>query len=164
MEQIVKDFFAALNSLQTGQRAALKRSVGTMLTGADAKAMAAFYRVLPPGVPQWQESQWFATACFACLWDPAEEDGQPLEQLLAEMIREGSLSDSMQHRVEVLLDTDWDADGYMLTKLSRIIKLVRQKTQTMPDLASLLPDMIYWNQENQRVQKKWASAVFGNGQ
>ena len=164
MEQRVEAFLANLNSMQTGQRTALKRSVGIMLAGADAKAMAAFYRALPPGVPQWQEPQWFAAACFACLWDSVEPNGQPLEQLLADLIRECELSDSMQHRVEVLLDTAWDADGYLLTKLSRIVKLVRQKTSGALDFASLLSDMLYWNQENQRIQQKWAHAIFGIAQ
>ena len=165
MDQGVKKaFFDNLGDLQTGQRAALKRSVGTMLSGADAKALAAFYRALPPGVPQWQEPQWFAAACFACLWDPVESDGAPMEQLLAKLIHNGDLSESMQHRLEVLLDTDWDADGYLLTKLSRMVKIVRQKTAEPLDFASLLSDMLYWNQENQKVQQKWAHAVFGIAQ
>ena len=164
MEQRMKTFFDNLATLQTGQRTALKRSAGIMLSGADAKAMAAFYRALPLGVPQWQEPQWFAAACFACLWDSAKVGGRPMEQLLAEQIQKENLSDSMLHRVEILLDTAWDADGYLLTKLSRMVKILRQKTEEPLDFAALLTDMLYWNQDNQNVQQKWAHAIFGIAQ
>ena len=66
----------------------------------------------------------------------------------------------MQHRVEGLLDTQWDQDGYMLTKLCRMMKLIRQKTSEEIDFADLLEDLIYWNNENQSVQRKWARAIF----
>lgn len=157
---IRKNFFANLNRLPTGQRVALKRSAGTMLFQADAKALAAFYRALPPGVPQNQEPQWFAAACFACLWDPAEGVGKPMEQLLAEQIRSDVLSESTQHRVEVLMDMDWNPDGYFLTKLSRIVKMLKQKATEPINATALLEDLLNWNNENQKVQRKWASAIF----
>lgn len=52
---MIETFFTKLKSLSTGQRTVLKRCAGIMLTGADARALAVFYRILPPGVPQWQE-------------------------------------------------------------------------------------------------------------
>ena len=73
------------------------------------------------------------------------------------------LSDSTLHRMEALLDTDWDNDGYMLIKLTRMIKLIRQKSDRAPiDFSALLEDLIYWNGENQSVRRKWARAVFTN--
>ena len=87
-----------------------------------------------------------------------------MEQLLAEQIQKENLSDSMLHRVEILLDTAWDADGYLLTKLSRMVKILRQKTEEPLDFAALLTDMLYWNQDNQNVQQKWAHAIFGIAQ
>ena len=158
---VKKKFMINLNNLPTGQRAALKRSVGTMFSRADAKALGAFYRALPQGIPQGEEPKWFAAACFACLWDPTEEAGEPMEQRLAELTRSDVLSESMQHRVEALLDMDWDSDGYFLTKLSRMVKMLRQKTTEPPNVSALLEDMLNWNNENQKVQRKWAHAVFG---
>lgn len=153
-------FIKRVDALSTGDRVALKRSAGIMLSEADGKAIAAFYRCITPAVPQWQEDRWFAAACMKCLWEPAEDVGKPVEDILADLIRGAELSDSMQHRVEGLLDTQWDQDGYMLTKLSRIMKLVRQKTWQELDFAGLLEDLIYWNNENQSVQRKWARAIF----
>lgn len=161
---MIETFFTKLKSLSTGQRTVLKRCAGIMLTGADTRALAVFYRILPPGVPQWQEPQWFAAACFACLWDTTEAEGRNVEQLLSDLIRMDVLSGSMQHRIEILLDTTWDSDGYLLTKLSRMLKMLRQKTAEVPNFAALLTDLLYWNNESQSVQRKWAHAVFGGAE
>lgn len=163
MREGINAFLLRLKSLGNGDRAALKRAVGTMLSDADGKAVAAFYRCLPYGTTQWQEDRWFAVACLRCLWDAETEGGEPFEKLVGRMIQNEELSDSTGHRAEVLLDTAWDEDGYMLTKLSRLVKLIRQKSDRAPmDFAALLEDLIYWNAENQSVQRKWARAIFTN--
>lgn len=158
-------FFCRICALGNGDRAALKRAAGIMLSDADGKAVAAFYRCLPHGTPQWQEDRWFAAACLRCLWDAETEDGEPFEKVIGGMIQnqKEELSKSTIHRAEVLLDTAWDDDGYMLTKLTRLVKLIRQKSDRAPiDFAALLEDLIYWNAENQSVQRKWARAIFTN--
>lgn len=153
-------FLERVDELSTGARVALKRSAGIMLSEADGKAIAAFYRCAAPTIPQWQEDRWFAAACLKCLWEPGEHAGEPVEERMAQMIGSAELSDSMSHRVEGLLDTQWDSDGYMLTKLCRMIKMLRQKSPEAIDIAGLLDDLIYWNNENQSVQRKWARAIF----
>lgn len=156
-------FLNRLKLLDNGDRAALKRTAGTMLAEANGKAVAAFYRCLPFGIPQWQEERWFAVACLRCLWDAEASGGTPFEKIVGRMIREEDLSESTGHRVEVLLDTAWDEDGYMLTKLTRLIKLIRQKSDGEPvDFEVLLEDLIGWNSEKQYVQRKWARSIFTN--
>ena len=155
-------FFENLDRLGTGERAALRREAGVMLKDAGGGALTAFYRCLPASVGTAQESKWFAVACLECLWDAGTENGKPLEQIIAAMLRSGDLSDSTKHRAELLIDTRWDNDGYMLGKLARLVKLARQKSDRAPvDVSALLEDLIYWNSENQSVQRKWARAVFG---
>ena len=131
MKDEYHSFLLRLANLGNGDRAALKRAVGIMLADADGKAVAAFYRCLPYGTPQWQEERWFAVACLRCLWDANMEGGEPFERIVGRMIREGELSDSTGHRVEALLDTTWDEDGYMLTKLARLVKQIRQITSNI---------------------------------
>lgn len=161
MTEVQQQFFDCLNRLNNGERAALRREAGTILQAADGKALAAFYRCLPFSVDRRQEGKWFAVACLRCLWDTGESEGTPIEQVISALIKSGELSDSTKHRVEALLDTDWDADGYMLTKLSRLVKLIRQKSdRRFLDFAALLDDLIYWNSDTQTVQRKWARAVF----
>ena len=91
------------------------------------------------------------------------EEGEPLQEVIARLIKRGELSDSTRHRVATLLDMKWDADGYMLTKLSRLVKLVKQKSGSVPVcFTDLLDDLIWWNSDSQSVQRKWARAVFSN--
>ena len=122
-KQLSDAFFTKLDSLPSGDRAALKRAAGSMLFEADGQAMSAFFRCLPYGIKPHTENQWFATGCFYCMWEPGSQ-GTPLENILCRMKNE---SDSMRSRVAALLDQRWEEDGYLLTKLCRIIKMARQK-------------------------------------
>lgn len=159
-KEVYEAFLKRVDNLSAGDRVALKRSAGTMISEAPGKAMTAFYRCAPLTIPQWQEDRWFAIACVKCLWDPIEGNSKPIEAIIAELINNSELSASMEHRVEALLDTAWDQDGYMLTKLCRMMKLLRQKAGTEPDFEALLEDVIYWNNESQSVQRKWARRIF----
>lgn len=155
------DFFEALDRLSTGERAALRRASGQLLQDADARALAAFYRCLHwnDGESRFGEDRWFASACFHCLWDAASGPGQPLEQIMREMQKK---SDSMEHRLTSLLDLSWETDGYLLTKLSRIVKMARQQGYCV-DCDSLLEDLLHWNSDTQFVQRKWARTMFIKG-
>ena len=156
-------FFERLNSLGSGDRAALRREAGCMLRQADGRAITVFYRCLPSGVNAWQEDRWFAIACLRCLWDAGPEGGKPAEELISDLIRSEELSASTGHRVELLLDTDWDPDGYLLSKLVRLLKLIRQKSDRVQiDFAALLEDLLAWNSSTQYVRMKWARSVFSN--
>lgn len=156
-------FFSRIGKLSTGERAALRREAGNLLRQADGKAITTFYSCLPGAVDTWQEDRWFAVSCLRCLWDADERTGIPLEQVTADLLQSGELSDSTKHRVELLLDTAWDNDGYLLTKLARLVKLIRQKSdRTRIDFAALLDDLLRWNLESQSVQRKWARTIFSN--
>ncbi len=162
MTEAQKTFFEKLDKLGTGERAALRRETGVMLKEAASYAMTAFYRCLPANIGTAQEEKWFAAACLRCLWNAGADIGSPLEQIISKMIRSGDLSKSTEHRVELLIDTRWDNDGYMLIKLARLVKLVRQKSdRDLIDFSALLDDLIFWNSENQSVQRKWARTIFG---
>ena len=161
MKKEKEHFFQKIDHLDSGERAVLRRNVGKMLRQADGHAITTFYRCLPSDVKDWDEEKWFAVACLRCLWDPGEENGKPLEQIIGDLIRMDDISDSTCHRVEILLDTDWDTDGYLLVKLARLIKLIRQHSdRTQIDFSALLDDLLRWNSETQMVQRKWAKAVF----
>ena len=160
MKERYKSFFQRLNALDTGNRAALRRSAGVMLGEADGNAVTAFFRVLPAWVPEEQTERWFAAACLRCLWDAGQESEAPLEKLIGYAMRSGELSDSMAHRVEVLMDTEWASDGFLLTKLTRLVKLLQRKTEMIPDVSQLLEDLLYWNGDKQTVQRRWARTIF----
>ena len=155
-----EEFFERLNGLGSGERAALKRSAGTMVQSADGKALKAFYRCMPSAGGR-NEDKWFAIACLRCLWEAGEEKGEPFESMVSSLIRRDELSESTSHRVSTLMDTRWDQDGFMLSKLSRLVKMLRQKSGEMPDFPGLLEDLAYWNSDTQSVQRKWARTMFG---
>lgn len=154
-----QELFDRLDRLHKGDRAALRREAGIMLSQADGKSVRVFYQCLPGGVPAWQEDRWFAAACFHCLWEPEEKNRQPLEKIFYQMGKDEQLSGSLSHRLESLLDQSWDEDGYLLAKLSRLMKLVKSRG-TPVDCGSLLGDLLCWNGEKQTVQRKWAKALY----
>lgn len=104
-------FFQRLDTLPRGERASLKREAGTMLSQADGQAMRVFFQCLPFSIPQWQEERAFAAACLYCLWDTDEKRRQPLEQIFYQLGRGKEMSESTGHRLEMLLDLQWDEDG-----------------------------------------------------
>ena len=152
-------FFQQLDTLPRGERASLKREVGTMLTQADGHAMRTFYQCLPFSVPLWQEERAFAAACLHCLWDAEENHRQPLEQIFYQLGRDKEMSESTGHRLEAVLDLQWDEDGFLLTKLARLIRFAKSKGYAV-DCRYLLEDLFYWNGEKQSVQRKWARALY----
>ncbi len=157
MNEIYDEFFKRLNDLSTGDRAALRRARGEMIQDANAKVLMIFYRCLPAGVPQYKEECWFAIACLRCLWDAGENGSDTLPDAICKLCNQQELSESIRHRVEALMDTSWDHEGYMLRKLYRLIVLVRQKLgNEIIDFVQLLNDLLYWNAENQQVQRRWA--------
>ena len=145
-----KKFFEKLSTISKGERAALRRCAGTMLKEANGQAITVFYKYLPYGLPAFQDPYWFAAACFACLWE--ETGGEAIERIMSKMKSE---SDSINKRLADLLDMQWDSDGFLLAKLTRIIQMMRQKGYTV-DCALLLDDLLFWNSGSKTVQRKWA--------
>lgn len=148
-------FWEALSRCSSGDRAALRRCAGTRLCEANGQAVMIFYRCLPGEVPVWQEDRWFAAACFSCLWD-GEEKGQPMEAVLSRL---KEYSDSMEHRLGSILELRWEEDGFLLSKLARILKMAKSKGLPV-DCRKLLEDLIFWNSSNQSVKKKWARGMY----
>ena len=149
-------FIKRLETLPGGERAELKRACGQYLNESDAKAFGIFYKVLPQGVPTWQEDRWFCAACLSCLWRPSDEEGRPIEECLS-VLKEKS-SKSFENRIVALLDGEWTDDGRLGLKLFRMTKLIRQKGIKV-DTAALLADLCDWNRASRKVQKRWARAI-----
>lgn len=156
----ISAFLKRLDALSTGEHAALKRSAGKMLHEVEGQAIAAFYKCYPPESEE-KQGKWFAVACIYCMWDWDKEqrEARPLQNILSDLRREETVSESMQHRLTGLLDLKWDRDGYLLTKLVRIIKMVKAKGYTV-DCASLLTDLWDWNNDSQYIQRKWARSFY----
>lgn len=155
----IKTYFGALDALPPGERTALKRDAGNLLEKADGRAIRVFYKCMPYSVPQWQEGRWFAAGCLHCLWSTDTTERISIRQTLYRLGTDPDVSESTAHRLESLLDLKWDIDGYMLTKLSRLARLIKSKGLAI-DCADLLRDLIGWNSDSQSVQRKWAKAMY----
>ena len=158
-DEVIKTFFERLDELNSGDRAALRREAGVILKDAKGQAIRTFYQCLPYAVPQWQEGRWFAAGCLHCLWSTDTTERISIKQTLYRLGTDPDVSESTAHRLESLLDLKWDIDGYMLTKLSRLARLIKSKGLAI-DCADLLRDLIGWNSDSQSVQRKWAKAMY----
>ena len=150
-------FIKRVETLPSGERAELKRACGQPLNESGAKAFGIFYKVLPPGVPAWQEDRWFCAACLSCLWRPSDDEGKPIGECLALLNEKGS--QSFENRIVTLLDGEWGEDGRLGLKLFRMTRLIRQKGMKV-DTAALLSDLCDWDRSSRKVQKRWARAIY----
>ncbi|MDW7657819.1 MAG: type I-E CRISPR-associated protein Cse2/CasB [Bacillota bacterium] len=150
-----------LEQLDVGDRTSLKRNIGKPITKANGAALAAFYKALPKDVGTWAENRYFTVACLTCLWkmDDVPKSMTPFEICLKKIRSNGY--ESFDIRVRAIIDSEWDdEDGYTAGKLARATKQMRQRN-LVPDFAVLLEDLLFWNQNNRTVQRKWAKSYFG---
>ncbi len=141
-----------------GYRASLRRSAGALLQEADGKAIVNFYKAYP-GVHYYEDHYFFA-ACVQCLWNVEDlAKAVPIENAVRNM--DQSSKDVVEKRMQALLDLTWEKDGYLASKLLRLIKFCKSKGAVV-DCKSLLPDLIKWNYESRVVQKKWIREFYNN--
>ncbi len=148
------EFFQKIDELEKKHRVLLKRSCGLMLRETDAATMTCFYHILPHNVKGYDEDKWFAAACIHCLWDVDTTGRKPMEDCIALLKQSGDASDNVEKRLINLLDTPWDEDGFLLSKLGRMAKMLAQKGYSI-DGESLIKALLYWNSQDRSVQKKW---------
>ena len=157
MEDLQQAFFDSLDQLPISDRVLLKRSCGKTMAQAGAAVMMVFYRLLPENVGWRNEERWFAAACCHCLEEPDVMGRKPL----AEQLRNESFISKNSNgirRGQILMDTEWDNDGYFTVKLVRLVKFLKQKGYPV-DCSRLLTDLLRWNYENKPVQKEWAKEM-----
>lgn len=150
-----------VRKLSVGERAALRRTAGQPLTAADGRAMQALFHALPPGTPPQRQGRWFTVLAIACLWDPEEaHEGGSMPQMLRSYARRQE-SGGMDNRLRSLLDAQWDEDGYLAGKLTRLARMLRADNRNiLPDMDQLLEDLLRWNSDSRRVQLRWAEEYY----
>lgn len=152
-------FIESVDALPVGARAALRRAGGRGLVTGGGDAISAFYQALPSGVPEAQEERWFIGACIRCLWKPEDPKGIPMQEAMGRYSKTPEASDSFSSRMAAILDTPWDMDGFLIAKLWRMARLLKQKGYVI-DAASLIEDLRGWNAPTGFVQRQWARAFY----
>lgn len=162
-----------LEGLTDRQKIVFKREAGKSLTDS-VSVLGEFYRIKPPFVKQYEEQIYFAVLCLACKYEDSDKQIKPLEQIIRSAreagIKSGEASDgtsSMDRRIDKLMSSSIaDGTNLFLHKLTRIITLCDRNTKGVwqIDFDSLYRDLIHWDSDSKFVQRKWASAIYGDQQ
>lgn len=154
--QRLKDTVARDN----GIRAILKRNAGVRMYDADGRAIAAFYRIYGGGlVSEMNEDRCFFATCATCLWEAEDwEKSVPLVEGARRFMREGDRN-TFSKRMRTILDLPWDEDGYLAGKLCRLLKFCQSKGIVV-DGKELFQDLLWWDMDDRRIQRKWAREFY----
>lgn len=150
------EFFARLERLSAGDRTALKRSLGVSFAEAGAAARAAYLTAHPSYAP-WEEEPYFLAACAWCAFQNIGGPERSFAGCLRILAGEHT---GVRRRFLALLDMPWDDSGYFAGKISRLLRMIRQKG-IQPDMDLLLKDLLGWGQESHFVQINWSKEFFG---
>ena len=150
--------FGRLNS---GELSALRRSAGLPVGKAEMTALRAFYRACGYCDAK-QEPYWFPAVCMDALWRETDHPTvKAMEICLRELIaQDEKATESMQHRIDMLLETRWDEDGFLLGKIMNQVKLLKSRTELKPDFQALAEDLRCWNYRNHPVQRRWLRVLY----
>ena len=152
-----EQFIDRLQSLSTGDRTALKRSLGIALQEADAKAWAAFYRVYLRD-NSWDEDACFITACAVSAFHNCGGAAMELPYRLKEISADSA---GAENKLLQLLDIPLKQNSYFAVKIGRILRLVLSKGKNV-SFTTLLKDLRLWDHPNRFVQLRWARIFYGN--
>jgi CRISPR system Cascade subunit CasB len=158
-------FLSRLRELDRGEIAILKRNAGNTIAESRG-TYKIFYRIFPPWISNSRnEEVFFLIATLYGLNDYAIKGdfGTTMRWVKAK-----SPTDSLDHRISVLLDSDFDLiEGYrpgggeMAYRLRQCVKLANGHGIGV-DWPKLLGDLQRWQYPEKRVQKAWARSYFGH--
>lgn len=147
----VAGFLDRLGGLSVGDRTALKRSLGISLREADARAVAAFFKVFWGG-SRWEEDICFITACAVAAFHNVGGEKKSFQLRLREM---AVSSEGVENKLLQLLDIPRKPETYFAVKIGRLLRQMLAAGLNL-DFAKLLKDLQQWDHPARFVQLKWA--------
>ncbi|HLI52229.1 MAG TPA: type I-E CRISPR-associated protein Cse2/CasB [Thermomicrobiaceae bacterium] len=163
-EERMNDFIAALQQLDAGSLARLRRNAGNSLAESRG-VLDVFYRIAPFGLSAAQEERYFlvATLYQPRLDPPASESSRPPNpgnfgdtlRRVADPREDGSAG--VQRRLAALLDAEGPQVNFRLRQLVRLVDAHRGAI----DWRQLLHDLLRWDYSDRRTQRAWARSYFG---
>lgn len=148
-----------LSRLDNGDLSALRRAAGT--TGSDMAALRAFYRACGYCDPR-LEAFWFPAVCMDAMWRSTDSpEVKRMEECLRLLLAQNpDTTGSLKHRIDMLLETPWTQDGFLLGKLYNLTRILKSRTNLKPDFQALADDLRRWNYPEQSVQRRWLRAIY----
>jgi CRISPR system Cascade subunit CasB len=161
-----QDFIAALERLDAGGLARLKRNAGRRLTEA-RDIHRVFFQALPYDIHEGQQDDYFLIATLFPLVKTHRAQvgslGSTLRQVrqLRSGVGDGRMN-SLDRRVQTLLDSDREQLPFRLRQAVRLIASHRDSVTL--DWAHLLRDVVNWEHPERYVQLRWARDYFVGSQ
>ena len=148
-----------LSRLDGGDMSALRRAAGT--AGSNMAALRAFYKACGFCDPR-MEAYWFPATCMDALWRNTETpEIKTMEECLRLLlVQNPDTTESMRHRIDMLLETRWSEDGFLLGKLYNLVQILKSRTNLKPDFQRLADDLRRWNYPEQSVQRRWLRTIY----
>jgi CRISPR system Cascade subunit CasB len=152
LEVRIAAFCGRLAEMDAGERARLKRAAGRTLAQS-GDALGLFYRLLPPGVPVYEEERYFLLATLYPLAESGDTGnlGNALRLARSEYNARG-----LERRLEALLDAEESQFPFRLRQAVRLLF----SNRVAVEWPQLLRDLLSWNRSDRRVQKAWARSFF----
>lgn len=147
----ITNFCDRLTHLDAGARARLKRNAGRTLAQSRQVMGLFLNQLLPRGVPQYQEETYFLVATLYPLNPETGGTGS-----LGAALRRAKESESLDRRVEALLDAD---SIHLPFRLRQLVKYLYSKRVPI-HWPSLLRHLLAWNSDKRWVQERWARDYF----
>lgn len=145
-------FISRLERLDASGRARLKRSVGRP-PGEAREALGLFYSLLPPGVPEPQEADYFL---LATLYPLADGAGQGDLGAALRRARGSANAKGLDRRITSLLDADREQLPFRLRQAVQYLRSRRVRV----NWPALLQDILLWTHPERTVQRRWARSYF----
>lgn len=147
----ITEFCAKLARLDAGDKARLKRNAGNTL--AESRRVSGLFlnHLRPHDLPRYQEWAYFLVATLYPL-NPESGSGS-----LGTALRQArGESDSLDRRVEILLDAD---EAHLPYRLRQMVKFLYSKRVSI-NWPLFLKHLLAWNSEKRWVQRQWAEDYF----
>lgn len=159
----MSDWTWDLARLDAGELSVLRKAAGTVFSQADVSAIRVFYKACGHCYA-WQEEYMFPAMCMDALWRMTDD---PTVKPFAEGLRIMTSKDqnttaSIKHRIDSLLETPWDDNGFMLGKLLNLVRLLKSNTGLKPDFQALANDLNGWNHPKRYVQRNWLRTIYNS--
>lgn len=154
----ISEMLMAVDGLDNGAKAQLRRNAHKHFENADYKAMGIFLRIIPPDTPRYEQAPLFAAVCNRCLWkDPRK--GMAFPDALALLKSKKNGSDTIEKRFMSLLDEPMEADGLFSIKLYRLCHMLSAEGINI-DWAVLCSDLTKWGNQERYIQRRWMRSYF----